>query len=273
MEGVCVLNTDVARLKISAEAGMRWAHCIVGIYFGFYFLEISLWPSNLIFSEAKYFIHYGAPMAAVLSVGMAVAAFKFERLLGWTALSIWLLNVVFLNLMPAAREIQTSHMNLLLVFFFLSSFSRSRDADLVCYLSRAFMVVYGLSYAYSGLTKAMSTDWVSGKNLLVYFQFVRSDELIAALSNGLKPHLKTMAWLVAIVEISVLPAICWRKTRHIALYLVVLMHIMIGIYSDLVYVSVGMIVYNFAALRIFARLELSHRCDGRRYRIADHQRL
>lgn len=228
------------------EGRLRWARALVGVYAAFYFVETALLPITAIAEGATHFVRYGAPIAAVFSIAMACG---FTRV---SSLVVWLLSVIFLNLLPAAREIQTSHMNLLLLYFFLSSFSKSIDSIFIRDLSRAVLWIYGLSYSYAGLTKLLSAEWMSGENIELFIQFSRFNPADLNFAALLKPHLKSLAWLIGLTELITLPAVIWRQSRIPMLYILVVLHIAIGFNSDIRNVSIGMIVCNFAVLQIFA---------------------
>lgn len=216
----------------------------LGFYFSVYFYEIVFFPEWLSQVSADS-LRIGG-VVGLVAAAMLVLDIKTK----WTALVVWVLSVCFLNLIPAAREIQVSHLNLLLLFVSFVSFDPGPQSLTSRALQKAVVVIYGLSYFYSGAAKLISDDWMTGKNILVSLQFLRSIETAEMISQMIVPFLSALALVVGVFEIMVFPFVLVKKTRRPMIFAVTTFHVLIGLGSDLQTVSLGMIVYNALVLQI-----------------------
>jgi hypothetical protein len=225
---------------------------LTGLAVTFYLYEMSF------LSKEKFFYLNESSKLIVLVglflVSVSLALNFYKRI---CAFIIWLFFVFFFTTYPLFREIQTSYLSLILLFYFLfeENTKAAKDKRTLVFAT-AYLLAYGFSYSFQGYIKFLSSDWLSGENLKAFTNFGTSENMRNVLASLPIGSFKIVSWLVALVELGTLPFVLTKKYRYRYMMCLCILHILIGIFAgNLVHITTVMLVFNFHALSVFLNLD------------------
>ena len=200
--------------------------------------------SYLGISENVAFLIFGV----LLIISLLCVFFNHKRVT--FAILSWFIHFMFINstyLFSYGADYFTTFILFINILFCITyNFNSLRQKNIFSFLIRFLQIHLCIVYFYAGLGKALGTSWLDGNAIWYVVNGFMSNSIIESTIPLVKSPLIfiIICWGTISIELLYPILIFLKSTRKIALYLILCMHLSIGVFMELYIFGIIMMLIN-----------------------------
>ncbi len=210
---------------------------------------------SVVYNPLLSFLHLREPLAIKIVLGMQIAIaiiFGLGLYQKISAFLLWVIHIYFFNLNPYVNSPEYSYIGWLLLVFVvipqrtgIAVIKSNSNWEPPKYLREGAWIILGVSYANSGILKALSPSWLEGTALIKIIADGVNTYFWTSVVAAAAPFLFfVLTWVVLAIEALAILFVWTNTSRKYFWIASVLMHLGILVMMKFAQVSLGMLVFH-----------------------------
>lgn len=169
---------------------------------------------------------------------LASCLFMLGIYVRFAGLFLFLFILVFINNIPYVKEVHFPYIQFMILYYVLFYSDKLNIPQKFKILS---IYYYSASYFYFGISKFFAVAWMNGQGMSAFFGLIQRTTGI----NFSSQYDIILVWGIPLIEVSAIFYLFFKKMRIPIHVVMIVMHMGIGLFTVLDYLSYAMIVFNY----------------------------